>query len=44
MNARRISILVPITAELLPEYFSPTPVVAQSSTNVSPGAPRKDKP
>jgi hypothetical protein len=44
MYARRISILVLMTAALLPEYFCPTPVVAQGSTNVSPVAPRKDNP
>jgi glutaminase len=41
MNARRISILVLMAAALAPEYFCPTPVIAQSSTNVSPVAPRR---
>jgi glutaminase len=41
MKARRISILVLMAAALAPEYFCPTPVVAQSSTNVSPVAPRR---
>ena len=43
MNPRRISLLVLMAAALVPEYFCPSPVVAQSSTNVSPVAPRKDR-
>ena len=43
MNARRISVLVLMAAALVPEYFCPTPVVAQSSTNVSPVSPRREQ-
>ena len=41
MNARRISILLLMAAALVPEFVCPTPAVAQSSTNVSPVAPRR---
>ena len=42
MNARRISILVLMTAALVPEYFCLTPSVAQN-TKVSPVAPRREQ-
>src|SRR5580693_5737498 len=41
MNARRIAILMLMAAALVPEYFCAPAVVAQSTTNVSPVAPRR---
>jgi glutaminase len=42
LNARRISIVVLMAAALVPEYFLPTPALAQN-TKVSPIAPRMEQ-
>ena len=42
LNARRISIVVLMAAALVPEYFLPTPALAQN-TGVSPIAPRMEQ-